>query len=208
VHARSRETRNGVGAVVLAAGLGRRFGGAKLLAPFRGRPLLSYSCEAVRRARESGLLATAWGVVAADDQAARALIEGAGLVPLANTRPADGISHSIRLGLDAAAAGPALGAVLLLLGDQPLVEVSTIRRLIQAWMDRAGPAIRPRYAEQPDTPGHPVLLDRALWPVAQRATGDHGLADLLPAPVLIDVHGANPDIDTRPDLDRFEEPHR
>jgi molybdenum cofactor cytidylyltransferase len=208
VHASARETRDGIGAIVLAAGLGRRFGGAKLLAPFRGRPLLSYSCEAVRSARESGLLAAAWGVVAADDQAARSLIERAGLGPVTNIRTAEGISHSIRLGLDAAASEPALGAVLLLLGDQPLIQVSTMRHLVQAWLDRSGPAIRPRYAEQPDAPGHPVLLDRTLWPLAQRATGDHGLADLLPPPVLIDVPGGNPDIDTRPDLHRLQEPPR
>jgi molybdenum cofactor cytidylyltransferase len=205
VHARSDETRNGVGAVVLTAGLGRRFGGAKLLAQFRGRPLLSFSCEAVRSARDSGLLAEGWGVVAADDQAARAVIEGAGLVPVANTRPAEGISLSIRLGLDAAASEPALGAVLLLLGDQPMVEVSTMRHLVQAWLSGVGPTIRPRYARQPDAPGHPVLLDRALWPLARQATGDHGLAALLPPPALIDVPGANPDIDTQSDLHRFEE---
>jgi CTP:molybdopterin cytidylyltransferase MocA len=188
--------------------LGRRFGGAKLLVPFRGRPLLSHSCEAIGRARETGLLATAWGVAAADDLAGKSLMQEAGLATLDNARPGDGISRSIRLGLAAAAERPELRAVLLLLGDQPMVQVSTMRLLVQAWLDGAGPAIRPRYAEQPDAPGHPVLLDREVWPLALRAAGDRGLADLLPAPVLIDVPGANPDIDTLADLDQFEEPAR
>lgn len=194
-----------VGAVLLAAGAGRRFGGTKLLAPFRGRPLLSHGCEAIARARGTGLLAAAWAVVAVDDEPTRSLVVGAGLAPIANDRPGDGISHSIRLGLKAAEAEQ-VGAVLLLLGDQPLVEVETMARLIHAWRSGAGPVIRPRYADQPAVPGHPVLLDRTVWPLADRTTGDHGLADLLPAPALIDLPGANPDVDTPTDLHRLEEP--
>jgi CTP:molybdopterin cytidylyltransferase MocA len=44
-------------------------------------------------------------------------------------------------------------ALLLLLGDQPLVRVETMQRLIEAWRDGAGPVVRPRYGDEPDTPG-------------------------------------------------------
>jgi CTP:molybdopterin cytidylyltransferase MocA len=192
--------------VLLAAGRGRRFGGAKLLAPFRGRPLLSHSCDAIARARDVGLLGAAWAVVAPGDDAVRSLVERAGLVPVTNPRPDGGIAGSIRLGLAAAGGSAELGAVLLLLGDQPLVQVDTMRRLIDAWRARAGAVIRPRYADQPGTPGHPVLLDRAVWPLADQVTGDHGLAALLPAPALVDLPGANHDVDTAADLHQLEEP--
>lgn len=198
--------RAAVGAVLLAAGMGRRFGGAKVLAPLGGRPLLAHSCDAVARAREAGLLGPAWGVVAAEDGAARSLVEGAGLTPLINHRPEDGISLSIRIGLDAAAAVAELAAVLIVLGDQPLVTVDTMRRLIEAWDAEVAPVIRPRYGDQPDIPGHPILLDRAVWPLARQATGDRGLIGLLPPARLIDVPGANPDVDTLADLHRLTEP--
>jgi CTP:molybdopterin cytidylyltransferase MocA len=194
--------------VLLAAGPSRRFGGPKLLAPFRGRPLLSYSCEAVARAREAGLLAEAWAVVAAGDDAVRSLVERAGCAPVANPHPDHGMAASIRLGVEAAGGAAELGAVLVLLGDQPLVQVDTMRRLIEAWRNGAGPVVRPRYADQPGTPGHPVLLDRTLWTLAGRAAGDRGLAALLPTSSVIDVPGANPDVDTRDDLRQLEDPSR
>jgi molybdenum cofactor cytidylyltransferase len=194
-----------IGAVVLAAGSGRRFGGGKLSAELGGQPILSHVCATVARALGAGLLDSGWVVVAADDRAARLLVERAGLVPIANQSPEMGISHSIRLGLEAAEADQTLDALLLLLGDQPLVEVETMRRLIGSWSEGGGLVVRPRYRDQPDTPGHPVLLDRRLWPLCRRAAGDRGLAGLLPAAAFTDVPGANPDIDTPVDLHLLEE---
>ena len=189
-----------VGAVVLAAGNGRRFGGGKLGALLRGEPILSHVCSAVARALEAGVVRSAWVVVAADDPVAPALAERAGLAPIANPNPGAGISRSIQMGLEAAEAQPRLAAVLLLLGDQPLVQEETMRRLIAAWQEGAGPVIRPRYRDQPDVPGHPVLLDRLAWPLCRRVTGGRGLNGAFPTVTFIDVPGANPDIDTTADL--------
>jgi molybdenum cofactor cytidylyltransferase len=194
-----------VGAVVLAAGQSRRFDGGKLGAVLRGEPLLSHVCGTVARARGAGVLQAGWVVVAAEDRAARGLAERAGLVPVANPSSEAGISLSIHLGLEAAEAQPTMDAVLLLLGDQPLVRVETMQRLIRSWEEGAGPVIRPRYQDQPDTPGHPVLLDRLVWPLCRRATGDRGLVGVLPAVAFIDVAGGNPDVDTPADLQLLED---
>jgi len=194
-----------VGAVVLAAGQGRRFGGGKLGAVLHGEPILSHVCSALARALETGVVGSAWVVVAADDPVAAALAERTRLATIANPSPEAGISRSIQLGLEAAEAQPTLAAALLLLGDQPLVRVETMRRLIAAWHDGAGPVIRPRYRDQPDIPGHPVLLDRLAWPLCRRVTGDRGLNGAFPAVTFIDVPGANPDIDTTADLHLLED---
>ena len=194
-----------VGAVVLAAGPGRRFGGGKLAAELQGEPILWHVCAAVVDAIGAGVLGQGWVVVAADDRAARLQVERAGLVAVVNPNPEAGIAHSIRVGLDKAEAQPTLEALLLLLGDQPLVRVETMQRLIEAWRDGAGPVGRPRYGDEPDTPGHPVLLDRLVWPLCRQASGDRGLAGILPQATLIDVAGANPDIDTPADLQLLED---
>jgi molybdenum cofactor cytidylyltransferase len=194
-----------VGAVVLAAGSGRRFSGGKLAAELQGQPILSHVCAAVVDAIEAGVLGQGWVVVAAGDHAARLQVKRAGLVPVVNPNPEAGIAHSIRAGLDTAEAEPTLEALLLLLGDQPLVRVETMQRLITAWRDGAGPVVRPRYGDEPDTPGHPVLLDRLVWPLCRQVTGDRGLAGILPRAALIDVAGANPDIDTPADLHLLED---
>jgi len=198
-----------VAALVLAAGQARRFGGAKLLAPLRGRPVLAHVCATVALAREAGLIGPGWAVTAAGDEAVASLASWAGFAVVPNDRPEEGLSRSIRLGLSnvaGSAEAAAVGAVLLLLGDQPLVRVETMRRLIEAWRSDLGPVVRPRYLDGPDGPGHPILLDRSVWPLAERITGDTGLAAVLPPAVLIDVSGANPDVDTRADLHLLKGP--
>jgi CTP:molybdopterin cytidylyltransferase MocA len=80
--------------------------------------------------------------------------------------------------------------------------------LVAAWHEHLGVLIRPRYAASPEEPGHPVLLDRSVWPLAERLEGDVGVGRLLPlgAPgvALIDVAGSNPDVDTPTDLHLLE----
>lgn len=65
--------------------------------------------------------------------------------------------------------------------------------------------MRPRYADRPGEPGHPVLLHRQLWPEVATLEGDEGAGALLRgrAVTLVDVPGRNPDIDTPADLAAF-----
>lgn len=198
-----RTVATGVGAVVLAAGLGRRFGGAKLVAPLQGRPVVAHVCSAVALAREAGVVAAGWLVAAKGDEAVAALARVAGLEVIINEQPEEGVSGSIRRGLAGLSTTrntARFGAALVVLGDQPLLRVETMRRLVESWREDGGPVIRPRYLDAPDTPGHPVLLDRAVWPLAERSIGDTGLAALLPLPRYIEVSGANPDVNTQDDL--------
>ena len=193
-------------AVVLAAGRARRFGGAKLLAPLHGRPVVAHVLDVVRRARAAGVVADARVVVAADDDAVAALAREAGAATVVNDAPERGLSSSLRCGL--AALGPDTGAAAVLLGDQPLVRLDVLAALVAAWRDGRGVVVRPRYADAYSEPGHPVLLDRSVWPLADRLEGDAGLGLLLPpgSPevALIDVAGRNPDVDTPADLHTLE----
>jgi len=99
-------------------------------------------------------------------------------------------------------------AALVLLGGQPLVGLDVVAVLIAAWHERLGGLIRPRYAASPAEPGHPVLIDRSLWPLVERLEGDAGLGTILPAGspgvALIDVDGRNPDVDSPMDLQALE----
>ena len=196
----------GVAGLILAAGLGRRFGGAKLVARLRGRPLVSYALDVAGRGRAAGLLSDLRIVVGPGDEVVTRLARHAGAEPLVNPAPAHGLSSSLRLGLGALHAG----AALVLLADQPLVRLDVVAVLVAAWHERLGLLIRPRYARSPDEPGHPVLLDRSLWPLADRLEGDAGIGRLLdpgaPGAAFIDVPGSNPDVDTPADLHLLEGP--
>jgi len=191
---------------VLAAGSGRRFGGAKLLAPFRGMPLLAHVLVLAGRAQTAGLVSTTRVVVARGDIAAGALVEAAGETPVENPDPERGLSGSLRLGLESLPAG--IDAALVLLGDQPLVRLPVLEALITAWRGGTGVLIRPRYAEAAAEPGHPALADRSIWPLAERLEGEAGFGAALPVGAagvtLIDVAGGNPDVDTPADLHSLE----
>jgi molybdenum cofactor cytidylyltransferase len=199
--------------LVLAAGKGLRFGGGKLLASYRGRPLLSHVLDIVRAACERGILKGGCAIISADDQESRALVEKAGIEPVLNDAPSQGLSRSLQLGLAALErrkpGEPYAGAALVFLADQPLVRLGVIEALVAAW--RAGDAgiFRPRYEARPDTPGHPVLLNRSIWHLAHQLDGDHGFAGLANLDsvrvVTLDVAGDNPDIDTPADLQALEE---
>jgi CTP:molybdopterin cytidylyltransferase MocA len=195
-----------VAAVVLAAGSAQRFGGPKLLAPFRGRPLAAYSLDAARRAREAGLVHGVVLVIAAADLALAGLGRQAGATIVENEAAERGLASSLQRGLDTL--GSDIGAVLVMLADQPLVRVEVLAGLVAAWRARDGALFRPRYDAAPDQPGHPVLADRSLWPLARTLSGDRGFGALLPpgspSVVTIDVAGQNPDVDTPDDLASLE----
>jgi molybdenum cofactor cytidylyltransferase len=199
-----------VGALVLAAGLGRRFGSAKLLARWRDRPIISYVLDTVVLARDRGVITGGVVVHRPDDVETVRMARERGLEPHRNTRPAIGMASSLRLGLNALAADrwqPIEGA-LVVMGDQPLLRVEVIEALVNAFQPPAE-VIRPSYSVEPDAPGHPVIVHRRLWNRARSLSGDQGFRGIETwANVRLEtvaVEGANPDVDTPEDLAGLED---
>lgn len=155
-----------VAAAVLAAGRGSRFAGDdhKLLAPFRGRPLVTWAVDA---ALGAGLDATfvVWGAVDLTS------VLPAGVTALANERWADGQATSLQAGI-AAAAARGFDAIVVGLGDQPLV-------VTDAWTLVANaPATPVAVATYAGARRHPVRLSRSVWPLLP-TTGDVGARALM-----------------------------
>lgn len=210
MRAHHRPAAGAIYALVLAAGRGRRFGGDKLLAPLRGATIIGHVTATLAQAMGGGLLT---GGVAVVPVRARALLwplDTAGLEVVENPDAGTGLASSLRIGLAALAhpdRRPAPTAALVVLADQPLLRLSVIEALVSAWRLAPG-TLRPRYAEQPGEPGHPVLLDRVDWPLAEGLRGDQGLGALLASHAgvrLVEVPGANPDVDTAEDLRLLED---
>jgi CTP:molybdopterin cytidylyltransferase MocA len=200
-------------ALLLAAGAGSRFGSHKLLALWRGRPLVSHGIAVISTLRERRLVSGATAVVREGDEGVGALLRQAGIRVIPNPHPDWGLAHSLRIGLGALTAlSPQPEAALIFLADQPATPVDAAEEVIRAWELGGSAVVRPRYAGAPDEPGHPVLLDRDAWGLVQGLTGDQGLGHALarsPHLVLhVDVDGANPDVDTPADLSRLETPPR
>ncbi len=179
--------------VVLAAGHGSRFDGEthKLLAPFRGKPLVTW---AVAAALEAGF-ADVYVVTGAVDLA-DVLPDNVTIVE--NHSYADGQATSLRAAVTLAEHDHH-DAVVVGLGDMPLVPAS-------AWRDVA------------DTPGQlvtatyngnrmpPVKIGEELWSLLP-LSGDEGARSLIRLrPDLVEevaCEGEAIDIDSRGDLARW-----
>ena len=192
---------NGVSAIVLAAGAGSRFGGGKLLAPLGDRPVLQHVLDTLAAGRLEDVV-----VVLGDDAPAiEAAIVWRGERRVRNPEPALGLSSSLRIG--AAAVDTDSSAVLVVLGDQPLVPRAAIEALLAAPADPKRPIVVPVYPA--DGGRNPVLIRRAAFGLIDEVEGDRGLGPVLAShPELVSevpVAGANPDLDTPADLRRLVE---
>ena len=196
-------------ALLLAAGTGIRFGSNKLLALWRGRPLVGHQSPSSPSLRDRGIATGATAVVRAGDDPVAGLLRQAGVRLVLNDQPELGLAHSLRLGLGALAAmTPPPEAALVFLADQPSAPRRGGRRGSRApgsWA--AAPSSGHATPETPDEPGHPVLLDRDAWGLAERLTGDQGLGRVLSAPpelvVHVDVEGPTPTSTSPADLSRL-----
>lgn len=181
-------------AVVLAAGLGSRFGGGKMLADVGGRPMLQHVLDLAARVALSPVIV----VLGSDADAVEAAIDWRREQRLRNPHPGDGLASSLRLALAPLARSE---RALVLLGDQPFLTVDQVKLLLAAPRVPARPIVVPVYQGRP---GNPVLLEREAWRLAESLAGDRGMSQLFESrPQLVrhvDLPGANPDIDTRADL--------
>jgi CTP:molybdopterin cytidylyltransferase MocA len=186
--------------VVLAAGGSTRMGRPKQLAELGGRPLLAH------------VLAEAAATPALD----RVLVALGGAAGLVLDRVELGRAEPVVVGGWAAGMGHVLAralagergdweAVVVLLGDQPLVAAGAVERVVAAWRAGAGPVVTAAYGGRP---GHPKLFDRRLRPELLRLSGDAGARDLVAAhpewvhQVEVGDLGSDADVDVEADLER------
>ena len=186
-----------VTAVVLAAGAGTRFGGGKLLASLDGRPVLQHVLDRVADAGLGDVVVVLGDDASAIDQA----IDWRSERRVRNPDPGRGLSSSVLIGIDALHEG--VDAALIVLGDQPMLSVETMRALLEASRDSARSIVVPVYGG--DGGRNPVLVAREAFGLVREVTGDRGLGPVIAAhpelvhEVRVAVPG-NPDIDTREDL--------
>ncbi len=182
-----------LGCVVMASGFSRRFGSNKLLTPFRGRPLLEHTLDALPLPLfDRVVVVTRWPGV-------EALCAQKGLPCLTHDLPC--LSDTIRLGLSRM---EGMEGCLFAVGDQPLCSQESLSRLIAAF--EACPQRPARLCWQ-GRPGNPVIFPSALFPALRALTGERGGGSVLPSQVTL-VEVAHPselaDGDTSAALARLE----
>lgn len=191
-----------IGAVLLAAGEGRRMGGvAKPLIRLQGVPLISRHLVALSGAGvDEVVVVTGYG-----RDAVEALVRPFPVTLAHNEAYAEGQQGSVRIGL-AALSGP-FDAVFIVLADQPLIGAGDLIELMGAFKKRpAGHVVVPVVQGRR---GNPILLDGVAQARILASDANLGCRHFIENhPGLVHVHETantrfTTDFDTVDDVERL-----
>ena len=138
-----------IGCVIMASGLGKRFGSNKLMADFCGKPMIQRALDATE-----GLFSRR--VVVTRHESVASLCREQNVDVVLHNFPHR--SDTVRLGLEALGD---LDACMFLPGDQPLLRRETVAKLLQSRQQHPNCMIRPIHE---DTEGSPVLFPAWTFP--------------------------------------------
>ncbi|HEU5369487.1 MAG TPA: nucleotidyltransferase family protein [Ktedonobacterales bacterium] len=160
--------------LVLAAGSSKRLGQPKQLLPFRGTTLLGWT---LAQAEASPALDEVLVILGHASETILASVTLRRARPVLNPEFGEGCAASYRTGL--AAADPRAAGVMILLSDQPGVDVEAIGRVAAAWRAAGGSHSPMVVASYQGVPGHPLLFDRQLFPDLAALHGDKAAWKLI-----------------------------
>ena len=190
-------------AIILAGGAGSRFGGGKLLAPYRSGALLDGAVQAAMAAPvDRVILVTGHDADRVGDaavQLAARAYPGRRFDLVFAERHAEGMAFTLKAGV-AALSNDAKSAFVFL-GDMPNIPLPVPARLAEHLGGRSAAA--PVFNGKR---GHPVLFAARLFPALLKLSGDHGARKILDALgddlALLDVDdpGVLFDVDHRSDV--------
>lgn len=138
-----------LGCVIMASGMGRRFGGNKLLADLGGRPMIGRILEATRGIFVRRIVVTRHGDVAD-------FCREQGVAVLLHDLPHR--SDTVRLGLGEIREG--IEGCMFCPGDQPLLGRESIRSMCAYFMQYPNAIVQLEYDNHPGTP---VLFPRCCF---------------------------------------------
>jgi molybdenum cofactor cytidylyltransferase len=161
---------SGAAGILAAAGASTRFGSDKRLLPWRGSSLLRRAAEALCTVASPAVV-----VLPPGDAAGRGEIADLPVVAVENPAPEEGLGRSLAAGARALAEIGGFERILVVLVDQPRVDVELLQRLVVA-ARRTGWSASD-YGE--GLWGVPACLPATALGALRALTGDRGARPLL-----------------------------
>ncbi len=152
--------------IILAAGESKRFGSAKQLLDWNGKPFARHVAETALQADLDPVI-----VVAGFDSARiESALADLPVKVIRNPNYQDGQSASIRAGVNALPKN--IGAAIFLLADQPQIPADVIRALVEAHARDMQAILAPLVREE--RRANPILFDRVTFDDLLKLKGDVG----------------------------------
>ncbi len=160
-----------VSAVVLAAGRSRRMGQPKLVMPWGDETVIGHVVETLIMARIKDVVVVSGGASEEINQS----LSGKPVRIIHNPEFSDReMLASFQLGLSEV--GEKSQAALVVLGDQPQMQVRTIEAIMDAYRSSRPAIVVPSFQNRR---GHPWLVDRSLWSSLLGLESDETLRNFL-----------------------------
>ncbi|MFC0471233.1 nucleotidyltransferase family protein [Halalkalibacter kiskunsagensis] len=186
--------------IILAAGLSRRMGTAKLLLPYKNEPIIYH---VIRHALNSSLSGV---TIVVNSHLFPILNEEKkmnGAKVVVNDEASIGMSESVKVGIESIPSD--VDAVMFLLGDQPLLSAVEIDFVLHDYERHQKKIVQATYQNKR---GHPVLFDKQYFCDLRLIQGDEGGRSIVKKykeQVYYTETGKEPiqDIDTKSDYERL-----
>jgi molybdenum cofactor cytidylyltransferase len=188
--------KNGIWAIILAAGESKRMGSPKLVLPFRGKTIIENVIGNISRSKIENMIL----VLGADSEKIIKAVEGADVKLCYNENYSQGMLSSVICGFSSLPHD--FIAALVFQGDQPLIDPDITNTVIDAYKKSGKGIIIPTCGKRR---GHPLLLDSKYREEVMKLDDSEGLRALpykFPHDVLeveVEHQGILKDIDTEAD---------
>ena len=200
-----------IGAIVMAAGAGRRMGyRPKCLLQNEGMPLIERTLRLLLQSGVAPVVVVLGHHAERIELVLQRLRDTLGaperLQWVHNAEPDAGQGGSTRCGL--AALPPDLDGVLVALADQPLLQAQDVRAILDAWAGRA-PGVELVLPTHQGQPGHPLVFGPAVRRTVAAGQGGEGVRDWRRThaaqvqALTLDHARCTTDIDTEADVARL-----
>jgi molybdenum cofactor cytidylyltransferase len=188
-------------AILLAAGESKRMGTPKQLLPYGDKTIIEAVIDHMTHSRLDGVLV----VLGAHREKIEKIIAGLPVKTVYNPRYEEGMLSSVQTGFSSLPKDAR--AVLVFLGDQPMVPSSVIDRIIETYRSGEKGIVLPVFG---GTRGHPVLIDTKYSQEVAALDPEIGLRELIhnhPEDIM-EVDADTPtiieDIDTPEDYNKLK----